>query len=193
MEAIQDQDATRVDRDFDATVIGKPPQGKKSVASASAEFIPPAGVRATGEITSVWADRPRKLPALWRISSQWLSARFDRKRLVLIGALAVLAATLLLIPLPRSQDSSATQPVTDRKPAINNAQLPPSIKRKVLDVDASRSSPIPIEQVTLQDAVEALIGGRLGEAREKYKQLHGIHPDDPSYDLAVELLERRAK
>jgi len=192
-DTINDQDATRVDSDFDATVIGKPIQGKKSVASASAEFIPPAGVRATGEITSVWADRPRKLPALWKISSQWLSARFDRKRLVLIGALAVLAATLLLIPLPWSQDSPTTQPVTVREPVVDNPQLPPSIKKKVLDNDASRSSPVPIEQVTLQDAVEALIGGRLDEAREKYRQLHGIHPDDPSYALAVELLERRAK
>ena len=43
------------------------------------------------------------------------------------------------------------------------------------------------------DAVEALISGRLDDAMEKYRQLHGIHPDDPSYDLAVELLERRAK
>ena len=40
-DAIQDQDATRVDRDLDATVIGKPLRGEKSVDSASAEFIPP--------------------------------------------------------------------------------------------------------------------------------------------------------
>jgi hypothetical protein len=192
-DTINDQDATRVDRDFDATVIARPLSNKNPVDSASAEFIPPNGARATGEITSVWADRPRRLPALWQTLRQWLSARFDRKRLVLIGALTVLAATLLLIPLPRSQDSPTTQPVTDRKPVPDNAQLPPSIRKNVLDSDASRSSPVPIEQVTLQDAVEALIGGRLDEAMEKYRQLHGIHPDDPSYGLAVKLLERRAK
>ncbi len=192
-DAIQDQDATRVDRDLDATVIGKPLRGEKSVDSASAEFIPPNGARATGEITSVWTDRPRRLPALWETSRQWLSARFDPKRLALIGVLASLAATLLLVPLPRSQGSPPMQPVTDRKPVSDSAQLPPSIRKNVLDHEASRSSPVPLEKVTLQDAVEALISGRLDEAMEKYRQLHGIHPDDPSYGLAVELLERRAK
>jgi hypothetical protein len=192
-DAIKDQDATRVDRDFDATIIARPLSDKKPVDSASAEFIPPDGARATGEITSVWADRPRRLPALWEISRQWLSARFDPKRLALIGALAVLAATLLLFPLPRSQGSSTTQAVTDRKPVVDSAQLPSSIRNTVLEHETSRSSAVPTDKVTLRDAVESLISGRLDEAMEKYRQLHGIHPGDPSYGLAVELLERQLK
>ena len=193
VDAIHDQDATRVDKDFDATVIARPLVGEKPVGFVSAEFIPPTCVRATGEITSVWANRPRKFLALWKISSLWLSVRFDRKRLVFIGALASLAATLLLVPLPRSQDLSTAEPATSRKPVRDSGQSPPSIRKNVLDREASRPSPVPSEKVTLQDAVEALISGRLDDAMEKYRQLHGIHPDDPSYDLAVELLERRAK
>ncbi len=192
-DAINDQDATRVDRDFDATVIARPLPGKKTIDSPSAEFIPPTCARATGEITSVWADRPRRLPALWETFRQWLSTRFDRKRLVLIGALALLVTTLLLVPLLRAQDSPAAQAVTGREPVSDSARLPPSIPKNAIDHEASRSSSAPLEEVTLQDAVESLISGRLDEAMRKYRQLHGIHPDDPSYGLAVELLERRAK
>ena len=188
---INDQDATRVDRDLDATVIGKLLSDEKTVDSASAEFIPPIGVRATGEITSVWADRPRRLPALWGISRQWLSARFDRKRLALIGALAVLSATLLIVPLLRPQDSPTAQPITVRKPVRDSARLPPTIGKNALDHEASRASPVPSEDVTLQDAVESLISGRLDEAMKKYRQLHSIHHGHPSFSLAVELLERR--
>lgn len=190
---INDHDATRVDRDFDATVIARPLPEKKPADSVSAEFIPPTCARATGEITSVWADRPRRLPALWEISRQWLSTRFVRKRLALIGALALLATTLLFVPLLRSQDSPTTQAVTDRKPVPDSAQSPPSIPKDAIDHEASRSSSVPLGEVTLQDAVESLISGRLDEAMKKYRQLHGIHPNDPSYGLAVELLERRVK
>lgn len=192
-DIIQDYDATRVDRDLDATIIGKPLLSEESVDSASAEFIPPTCARATGEITSVWTGRQRSLPAMWETSKQWLSSRFARKRLALIGVLALAAGTLLLVPLFQSQDSPTTQPVTDRKPVLDSAQSPPSLRQDVLDHEASQSSPVSLEKVTLQDAVEFLISGRLDEAMEKYKQLHRIHPNDPSFGLAVELLERRVK
>ena len=188
----------------DATVVlsGTLPTDRPSTKTV--EITPPRGRLATGEITSCWtASQGRSLGKLLRsLPGRILPAPSRRRRTLLLAALVPAVVTLVILGAggewrerPVAEQPPSTVPPETEDPALARlASARPASPIRTLDGGAPEqdSSPVPgPSPAGLRRAIDALVDGRLGEARARYSDLATAHPGDPALALGARILARR--
>jgi hypothetical protein len=184
--------------DGDATIVGKPLAAGERARTVTVELLPPADARATGEITACWSDRRSRAPS--RLLGA-LAARLGRPgsrtrvlALVLLGAALAIGTWIAGSPAaapaeaPDGSASSSPPPAAAPAPAPATvvAEPTPSTPPPVVEQPAA-TAPDPALR---RAAVDALVDGRLADARRSYRQLSEANPSDESFALALQILAR---
>ena len=158
----------------------------------SAEFHPPDGGRATGEVTNLW--RTSRASWIQGLVACWGRARCLRvsRPVGLVVALVVLlggAWGLGRVMSAEERDRAASfQPRADRPEAAPDPRN--AAREETPRTDAGPGSSVARDAPRLGDAVEAVADGRLEQGLEIYRDLARSAPGDPATDLAVEILTR---
>jgi len=201
-----------VDQALDATVIRSNRKAtKQAPKTRTAEFLPPSGHRATGEVTLSWSPQSRfdmktLRPRLVSLGKAVLSLRL----IVLLVVLAGMAGVVVM-EFVRSQDAkeareshdaSEIRPAaagsrTERiEPIAGDGDVLPALEtthEKTEDTDRLEREQSSESTHTLRAAADALIDGQLDEALQIYRKLKDRSPHNESYSLAVEILSRSRK
>jgi hypothetical protein len=166
---------------------------------ANAEFVPTEGMIDMSDPTVMWRPAEgagaRALVAGLRRRLKGLTKRH------LIGGVMVLVVLVLGLLLPTGPGAGAVSKTGPGSKEQLEAEQPGASQsvRNASDVGLSPFPkglpPTPLLPVggenglTLRVAAEALLDGRLEEARRCYRQLSDIYPQDRSYRLAAEILD----
>ncbi|MCP4674920.1 MAG: hypothetical protein GY854_05310 [Deltaproteobacteria bacterium] len=191
------------DQPLDATVIRSNRGTKQTPKTRSAEFLPPSGHRATGEVTLSWSPTNRfDVKALRPRLVSLGKAVLSRRVLVLLVALTVIVGAVAMgfvgtQDAKESRDKGKTHPAAERiETVVSGEGVPPTpdaAHEEMEDTDSLESEPVHAGSHTLKAAADALIDGQLDEALRIYRELEDRFPRDESYSLAVEILSRSRK
>jgi hypothetical protein len=193
------------------TVVAGPAEAPRR---RSAEFVPEAGLRKTGESTLPWKERSAldlsSIVKRIRHRLSWLPG----SRLVLVGSLvlflvlvALLGCLFLGLPLHGAAppagallptvDSGSSAPEPRSGAGSPEAGEPREPKEMAgsgsLGSGEEQGDQSGFGQVRLRDAADAIAEGRLHQALSLYRQLAAREPQDPSYLLSVRILAQAMK
>ncbi|MCP4606156.1 MAG: hypothetical protein GY847_37525 [Proteobacteria bacterium] len=200
-------EATVIKKHFDSTDKG--PQYH------NAEFVPPSGQRRIGEVTIPWSKRDRLdvEQLLKKMASLGKGIRHHRRLLFLIAFMSAAAIATIgfagnggvfkkaggeslgraessILPAVEVGTESIDHPGDNIVKADNDRAIPSTQPMREMEDIPSVSDE---NRPKLKSAADALIEGRLDEALAIYRQLKILFPDNESYALAVDILQRSKK
>lgn len=176
----------------DATVLQKKKDDSVSPTNRrSAQYIPVAGVRKTGEVTALWVPKKRfGFLLVW----DFMRAKTKGRLAILCIVICLLVVGAFVIPFFLEIKKTSADP--NRGLKVNRAEE--SEMHRVEDEGSSSLGPVSDggkheEHPSLKNAADALVDGRLAEALGVYRRLARAFPDDESYALAAEILGREKR
>ncbi len=187
------------DQPLDATVIRPNHEAtKQAPKTRSAEFLPPSGHRATGEVTLSWSPQSRFDMKTLRPRLVSLGKAVSSRRLIVLLVTLAGMVGVVAMEFARTQNAkeshgrseihlAAAGSRAERvEPIADDEVVPPALEathKETEDTDHLSSH-------TLKAAADALIDGQLDEALQTYLSLKDRFPHNESYSLAVEILSR---
>lgn len=158
----------------DATIGMIPSSSDNDVcASEMAEFVPIIHQKAVGEATTLWTPQAEQIQ---KIRNWFLQ---NRRRLVLLTASILVA---IIIPLAALQANPET-------PQPKSTSPNKTVKKSKKSMPAQTAKPE--LKATLKEAATWLINGDYDKARSAYRYLARHHPENPSFALSQNILERQ--
>jgi hypothetical protein len=173
----------------DATVLMKNPTCARDRAKDTAEFLPARGIRATDDATLFWSPaNPRRLRLLPLPTGR-------RAKLIgwsLAATVACITATVAAGYLTAAPSPpGASTDTTDEALLAETRSTAPRSPAARPENDAGTPSAVPHSQPALtRRAIDALIEGRLDQARENLDAIQRGRRDDPAVSLALQILRQ---
>jgi hypothetical protein len=142
------------------------------------EFIPRYNAKPTGELTTLWQEENKIDNYIKNFK-----AKKSKKRILIISSCALMVLIVIATAIAKKTSTNASpeiELIADDIDTAFEAQKKKSVKN---------DPKLPDKEVSLLKAATALANGHIDQALMIYRALEKKYPDNPSYSLAVEIIE----